>query len=211
MATASVSSASGLPAGVAPFELQRISLEIYRQMIDLGLLLPTDRIELLDGFLVKKMTKYPRHASVTRLLAALFGARLPVGWIAIKEDPIELPAPLQGDSAPEPDVTIVTGTLRDYKRRHPGPGDVVLVIEVSGSAEMLVRDRAGLERYARAGLPMAWIVNLVDNTVEIYTRPSGMVANPAYGSCEVKGIGDVAEVTIGGTVVAIPVADIVEE
>ena len=210
MATASVSATAGLPAGIAPAELQRISLEIYREMIDLGLILPTDRVELLDGFLVKKMPKYPRHASVTRRLAAFFEARLPRGGITIKEDPIELPAPLEGDSSPEPDVTIVTGTPEDYERRHPGPGDIVLVVEVAGDARMLVRDRAGLERYARAGLPMVWIVNLADDTVEIYTKPSGMVANPEYGACEVKGVGDVAEVTLGGTVVAIAVADIVK-
>ena len=190
--------------------LRRISLESYRKMIDQGLLHSHGRIELHDGVLVKKKPMNPRHASVTRRLVALFQARLPEGWIAIKTDPIELPAESEGDSVVEPEVTIVAGTLDDYQRRHPGPGDVALLVEVTSGSRTPVRD-AALERYARARRAVVWIVNLADDRLEIYTGPVGTVVHPEFSSCEIKRVGDVAETTIGGTVIAIPVADIVEE
>ena len=34
--------------------------------------------------------------------------------------------------------------------------------------------------YARAALPVYWIVNLVHDCVEVYTEPSGPVDNPDY-------------------------------
>ena len=205
---ANASMTAGLPTGVMPVELQRISLEVYRQMNGLGLIDPADRVELLDGFLVKKMPGNPRHASVTRRLARLFEARLPGGWLALKEDTIELPGYPEGDSSPIPDVSIVAGTLDDYDLRHPGPGDIALVVEVASNARMLARDRAGLARYAWAGLPAAWIVDLAGETVEIYSRPSGRVVQPRYGSCEVRRVGDVAGASFGGVLVEVPVDDI---
>src|SRR5258708_6538396 len=82
----------------------RISLEVYRAMGDLGLIRPEDRVELLDGLLVKKMTRGPRQVTVTYRLIKYLDAHLPAGWIVRKEAPIELPAGPAGDSAPEPDV-----------------------------------------------------------------------------------------------------------
>src|SRR5262249_9057995 len=147
-------------------ELHRISLDVYHSMGELGLLLPDDRVELLDGLLVKKMTKGPRHVTVTNRIFSLVLERRPVGWFPRKEDPVELPAGPEGDSAPEPDVAIIAGVPDDYKMRHPGPDEVALVVEVAASPDMLARDRKGLARYAWAGLPVAWIVYLVNETVE---------------------------------------------
>lgn len=206
----SVGVEAGLPAGVAPVELQRISLDVYRKMIDHGLILPTDRVELLDGFLVKTMPRNPRHASVTRRIVKLFEARLVEGYLAIKEDPIELAGNPAGDSSPEPDVTIVEGTLEDYEQRHPSPDKIALVVEVAGDARMLARDRAGLSRYAWGGIPSVWIVNLAGRTVEMYSGPTVIAEHAQYAHCAIKGDQDVAETTIGGTVVAIPVADILK-
>ena len=71
---------------------------------------------------------------------------------------------------PEPDVAIVRGSDADYRHRVPTPADVALLVEVSDST--LDQDRGKkLEAYARAGIPVYWIVNLVDRQVEVYTRP----------------------------------------
>jgi hypothetical protein len=187
-------------------ELHRISLDVYRSMGDLGLLSPDDRVELLDGLLVKKMTKGPRHVTVTQRLVHYLDAHLPAGWFARKEDPIELPGePERADSAPEPDVAVVMGGLADYCTRHPGPGEISLVVEVAGSPDMLGRDRRGLARYAGSGLPVVWIVNLVNETIEVYTSPSRMGPNPHYDSCMVKGAGTELSIVLGEEVVVIPV------
>src|SRR4051794_3860735 len=96
-------------------ELHRITLDVYRSMGELGLLSPDDRVELLDGLLVKKMTKGPRHVTATHRLMRSFHSNLPPGWCARQEAPLELPGgPGRPDSAPEPDVAVVAGDLDDY-------------------------------------------------------------------------------------------------
>ena len=84
-----------------------------------------------------------------------------------------------------------------------------MVVEVARDAKALKRDRKGLARYAWAGLPVAWIVNLTNDTVEVYTAPSGKGPSPSYGRCDVKKSGDIVALVIGGTVVSIPVDEIV--
>jgi Uma2 family endonuclease len=207
MATATV--AVEPESGIELDDLYRISLDVYCSMGELGFLLPDDRVELLDGLLVKKMTKGPRHTTVTYRILKRYDSDLPAGWYARIEQPIELPAGPAGDSAPEPDIAVAVGTFEDYGTRHPGPAEVALVVEVARDAKALKRDRKGLARYAWAGLPTAWIVNLTNDTVEVYTTPSGKGASPGYGRCDVKKPGEIAEVALGGTVVGIPVDKIV--
>jgi Uma2 family endonuclease len=204
---ASVKVEPGLPAGVEPVALQRLSLDEFRKMNEVGLL-PAGKVQLLGGLLVRKMPGNPRHASVVRRLVKSFDAILPAGWIALKEDTIELPGNPDGDGAPIPDVTIVAGTLDDYTGRHPGPDDIALVVEVASSTRTVALDRAGLSRYAWAGIRVAWIVNLANDTVEIYTGPTAGVPDARYGHGIVKGVGDHVELMLAGTTVAIPVADV---
>jgi Uma2 family endonuclease len=198
------------PAETPPVELHRITLDVYRNMGRLGLILPSDRVELLDGLLVKKMTKGPRHVTVTHRIFTLLLGRLPEGWYSRKEDPIELPGGPEGDNAPEPDVAVVVGRADDYGLRHPGPDDIRLVIEVATSPALLAHARQGLGRYAWAGLPAAWIVNLTNATVEVYAAPSGRAPDPRYASADVKGVGDVVSIVLDedGTVVTFPIEDI---
>ncbi|HEX5083086.1 MAG TPA: Uma2 family endonuclease, partial [Blastocatellia bacterium] len=67
----------------------------------------------------------------------------------------------------------------DYVEHHPGPNDVPLVIEVSDST--LRRDRGLKKRiYARAGIQVYWIINLLENCIEVYTEPTGNVEEPDY-------------------------------
>ena len=62
------------------------------------------------------------------------------------------------------------GTIRDYEGRHPGPGDIALVVEVADSS--LAEDRKlATEVYGPAGLPLYWIINLVHRQVEVYADP----------------------------------------
>jgi Uma2 family endonuclease len=207
MATASVTNEP--ETGIELDDLYRISLDLYREMGDQGLLLPDDRVELLDGLLVKKMTKRPRHTTVTHRIFRRLDRALPAGWYARMEQPIELPGGPVGDSAPEPDIAVVAGDLEDYATRHPGPAEVALLVEVARDAQALKRDRAGLKRYAWARIPAVWIVNLTNNTVEAYTEPSAKRRNPSYAKCEIKKPGEIATIVLGETVLEIPVSEIV--
>jgi Uma2 family endonuclease len=135
-------------------------------MIQAGILTDDDPIELLEGWLVAKMPKNPRHRLVTQLLREALARLLPAGWYVDAQEPITTE-----DSEPEPDIAVVRGERRDYADRHPGPQDLALLIEVADTT--LQRDRTLKKRlYARAGILVYWIVNLPENHIEVYTTLS---------------------------------------
>ena len=102
---------------------------------------------------------------------------------------------------PEPDFAIVRPDPGRYRTRHPGPADIGLVIEVSDRSLDVDRQDKG-RIYARAGLPVYWIVNLVDMQVEAYTDPSGPTATPAYATRTDSRAGDSVPVVLAGVTVA---------
>lgn len=187
------SDAEGEPAG----RLYRMPEGVFDQMVKLGLLGPGDRAELLDGLLVEKMTRNPPHVVCTALLVELLRSRIPRGWFVAKEDPVRLPAGPSGYvSAPEPDVAVVRGEIRDYLARSPGPGDLALVVEV---AERSLRDdRLKAARYAWAGVPIAWIVDLDGRRLEVHSRPTGPMQNAGYQECTLYDAEDRVPVVIDG-------------
>jgi Uma2 family endonuclease len=104
---------------------------------------------------------------------------------------------------PEPDQAVVRGTIRDYSDHHPGPSDVAMIVEIANSS--LTEDRKMASIYGAAGIPIFWIVNLVDRQVKIYTGPTPN----GYASREIYNPGSLVPVIIDGTVVGeIPVVDL---
>jgi len=143
---------------------------LYRMTVDeyerIGEMLDDPRVELIDGHLVKKMPKNPEHSWSTKQVFKALERLLPAGWTWRTEQPVRIPA----YDEPEPDVSIVRGSDDDYMHRMPGPADVALLVEISEST--LATDRGEkLRTYARAAIPIYWIVNLVDRQVEVYTGP----------------------------------------
>ena len=126
-----------------------------------------DKVELIDGFLVKKMAKNPPHiATVKRIYKSLDGL-LPTGWTWQKEDPVRIP----NFDEPEPDFAVLRGSDDDYNGRIPEHSDVALVVEVAEST--LERDRGRKQMtYANGGIAVYWIVNLIDSQVEVYSDPA---------------------------------------
>jgi Uma2 family endonuclease len=190
------SSGERKPPAVPTDLIWRLSVDQYHEMIRAGVLTEDDPVELLEGWLVAKMVKRPPHRMVTGLTREALAARVPVGWFLDDQEPITL-----DDSEPEPDVQVVRGTRRDYLARHPGPSDVALVVEVSDSS--LERDRDWKKQiYARARIPVYWIINLIDRQVEVYTDPTGPAEPPDYRQRRDYRVGDMVPLIIDGKEVA---------
>jgi len=144
-----------------------VTVEQYHTMIDRGILGPDDRVELLEGVIVQKMTKRPTHSVATVATSEALRRVVPRGWSVNAQEPITLET-----SEPEPDVAVIRGTRRDYLKRHPGPGDVGLVVEVADTT--LKRDRIVKKRiYAAAGIPFYWILDLTRRRLVVYSEPQG--------------------------------------
>lgn len=176
-----------------------ITVEQYHRMIETGVLQEGAPYELLNGQIVHKdrsgagddpMSIGPGHAASVRAVSRLDAELAECGCFIQTQQPVML-ATLH---EPEPDGTLVVGAPQDFDQRHPGPADILCVIEVSDSS--LEHDRTvKLPIYADAGIPLYLIINLVDRVIEVYSEP-------------LKGKGRFArsETVAEGRSVAIPVA-----
>lgn len=125
-----------------------------------------DRVELIDGEIVKMAANGPRHAACVKKLAEFLGVKVRKLAIVGVQDPIQL----DDYSEPEPDITLLKRRDDFYAESHPTPDDVLIAIEVADTTAE--SDRAApLPAYARAGILEAWLVDLYNDRIEVHTRP----------------------------------------
>jgi Uma2 family endonuclease len=143
----------------------------YRRLGDLGIIREDEPVELIGGQLIVAEPKNTPHAAAVALVADALRLAFGPGWLVRQQDPIAL----DDDSEPEPDVSVVRGSPRDYLTDHPARP--VLVVEVAESSLRFDRREKG-SLYARAGLPEYWIVNLRGRRLEVYRDPAPADATP---------------------------------
>ena len=136
----------------------------YDRLVEAGVFGPDDRVELLDGLLVAREPQGARHATVVALARAVLEKAFGRSYHVREEKPIAL----DEQSEPEPDIVVVPGRPRDYLDAHPSRP--VLVVEVAETSLTLDRLRKG-GLYARAGVTDYWVVNLLDEVLEVYREP----------------------------------------
>jgi Uma2 family endonuclease len=153
--------------------------------------------------MVTKMPRSPEHDYAIRTLNKRLLRLVPDSFTVSNQCAATL-----NDSEPEPDFTVARGGEATYRTHHPGPADTALVIEVSAAS--LSFDRTDKARvYARAGIPVYWVVNVIDKQIEVLTQPSGPGDSPAYAQSDVFAVGTSAPVVLdGNTVGTIAVADV---
>jgi len=164
MATAE-SVAKAQPSEIDPFALRRFSVTEYHKMIKAGILKPDDRVELLEGWIVKKMPQNPPHSSSVTRANRWLARVVPAHWTLRVPMPIAL-----SDSEPEPDIVLARGDAEHYDRRYSKPTDIGLLMEFADST--LLQDRSNKKiLYAQARIAAFWLINLVERKLEVYTKP----------------------------------------
>ncbi|HWE93903.1 MAG TPA: Uma2 family endonuclease [Tepidisphaeraceae bacterium] len=196
--------AAGSSYGVPPpgAVLRRFTVEEYHRLIGQGYFAADERYELLNGFIVRKMSRDPIHDAALEIASEVIRSRVPAGWrIRIQS------AIATADSEPEPDMAIVRGTPQDHVTRHPGPGELAIVVEVANTSLNDDRTVKGA-LYARASIGVFWIINLIDRRVEVYTDPTGPDSTTAYRHREDYGIGLAVPLTVGTAVASVPISEL---
>lgn len=145
---------------------RRFTADEYHRMAEVGLLTQDDRVELINGEIVEMAPIGDRHAGTVDYVAALFSSRLQ----NVVQVRVHSPIRLSEHSEPQPDVTLLRRRADFYRGAHPGPEDVLLVIEVADTTVTYDRE-VKLPLYASSGVPEAWLVDLDGGRIEVHRAP----------------------------------------
>jgi Uma2 family endonuclease len=144
-----------------------------------------EKTELLYGQVYHKMPESPLHRLLFMRLLQWLMASLPPGLHVQPEKPI-----ICEDSEPEPDLSVIRGSINDYATEHPHTAELVIEICVSSHDY----DRSKLRAYAQAGVRECWLVLGPEQQIEAYRHP----ADGHYIESAVHGTGE----TLTSTAVA---------
>ncbi len=150
-----------------PPALRRFSVAEYHKMIGAGILTPSDRVELLEGWIVKKMPQNPPHSGSVGRATRCLSRILPDDWSLRIQCPITL-----SDSEPEPDVVVARGPEGSYDKRHPKPADIAIIMEIADTSLLEDRRYKGA-LYAQKKIAQFWLINVSKRKIEVHTRPRG--------------------------------------
>lgn len=143
-----------------------ITVKMYHLMAQCGAFHPDDRIELVGG----KIFEMPRigslHSRCVRFLNSFLWAKVRDELIVSVHNPIIL----DDESEPQPDITLLRRADDFYKDALPTASDVKLLIEVADTSIEVDRG-VKFSRYAAAGIPEAWLVDLINDRVEVHYAP----------------------------------------
>lgn len=146
----------------------RFTVAEYERMGQAGIFSPGERVELVYGEIIQMSPIGERHAASVNVLDEIVRERLGRGVTVSVQNPVLL----DDSSEPQPDLLILKRRADFYRHAHPRPEDVLVVIEVSDSTLELDR-KVKMPLYAGAGIPEAWLVNLPEDCVEVYSDPAG--------------------------------------
>ena len=159
----------------------RFKVDYYYKLMRMGLLPEDKRTEIIDGELIEIRAIGSRHASVVKKLNNILGRHFGETAIVSVQDPVRL----NDWNEPQPDIALLRPRADFYAESHPTPTDVLLLIEVSDST--LDYDREiKIPLYAESSIPELWLVNLPENTIEVYTQPE----NGSFQNIEIRRRGE---------------------
>jgi len=151
-----------------PLNMRLWTVDEYYRMAKAGILPSDERVELIAGQVIKKMSpQSPPHATTIRYTKAVLENILPADALL----QIQLPIRLDDRSEPEPDLAVVMGDELRYADRHPRPDEIYLIVEVADTTLRSDREFKG-NSYARAGIADYWIVDINGRQLYVLREPS---------------------------------------
>lgn len=138
----------------------------WHRMGEAGIFPPNTHLELIEGEILTMAPIGFNHAGHLNRLNHLFNRLLNDQTVISIQNPIQL-----GDiSEPEPDFVLLRPEISFYSNRHPKAEDVLLLVEVSDSTLRFDRNQK-MRLYATYNIPEYWIVNLIDDCLEVFRQP----------------------------------------
>ncbi len=139
----------------------------YRRMTEGGILAEDDRVELIGGEIVQMSPIGSGHAGQVMWLTSAFHRSVGTRAIVSVQNPVAL-----GEYAePQPDIALLRPRNDFYRHSHPGPADVLLLVEVCDSSAAYDRE-IKVPLYGEAAIPAVWLIDMaMPGVVEVYESP----------------------------------------
>jgi Uma2 family endonuclease len=145
----------------------RLTVQDYHRMGEVGIFAPDARVELIDGEIIDMPPIGSRHAGKVKFLLNRLTPAVAGRAIVAVQDPLILGS----DTEPQPDLMLLRPRPDFYQTSHPHAADALLVVEVAESS--LAYDReVKLPRYARQGIPEAWLIDVERNEISVHRKPT---------------------------------------
>ena len=139
----------------------------YHKLLETGFFTEDDRVELIDGEIIAMSPIGPKHAGCVIRLITYLSRKVGRHALVNAQNPVWL----NEYSEPQPDIALLKPREDFYMNSHPTPEDTLVAIEVADST--LEGDRQiKLPKYAQAGVPEFWLVDLVNNRIEVHALPN---------------------------------------
>jgi Uma2 family endonuclease len=143
------------------------TVDEYHRMSEAGILSEDDRVELIEGEIIKMSPIGKYHAACVKRLNSVLNWRAGEYAIISVQDPIRL----DDYSEPEPDIALLKDRNDFYAQELPSAEDVLLIIEVADTSVEYDRT-VKMPLYAKGGIPEAWLANIREDRVEAYSQPA---------------------------------------
>lgn len=150
---------------------RRFCVKDFYLMDEAGVFCESDRVELVDGEIVDMAPIGSYHNSCVTTLTHIFVRAVPEGVRVQVQGAVQM----NESTMFQPDLAILRPREDNYADANPTPEDVLLVIEVSDSTVAYDRN-VKIPKYAQAGVPEVWQVNLPYGFIDKYVDP-----DPATG------------------------------
>jgi Uma2 family endonuclease len=152
-----------------PGSYHMFTVHDVERMAEAGILHEDSRVELVEGDLIEMAPIGSRHSACVDKLNWLFPQNIDLQQVLLR---VQQPVRLDPENQPQPDIVLARTREDFYGLRHPGPDEVLLLIEVAESSLLYDRD-VKLGIYAKGRIPEVWIVDLQAEAIETLQEPAG--------------------------------------
>ena len=152
-------------------EKKLFTTEDFSKMFEAGILNNDERVELIDGEIIK-LNPGKRHVAcnlrANMLFSEAFGRRACVS--------VQNPVVIDSYNEPKPDIVILKARDDFYATVEPSPEHALLIVEISDTTLAMDQTRK-LAKYAKSNVPEYWIEDLKRQLLHVYRDPAGSEYN----------------------------------
>jgi Uma2 family endonuclease len=175
-----------------PITRHRINAEQFHKMAEVGMFMPGERVELIEGEIIDMAPIGSFHCGNVGWLTQGFTDAVHSNAIVWVQNALRLSPIVEV----YPDLALLKPRKDFYRHAHPGPDDTLLVVEVADSSAAFDRG-VKAELYARHGIPEYWIVDIPARSIRFHRAPlegryTDITATETPGSTSVPGLAEVS-------------------